>query len=157
MLGFAKCKNDIRVINIPSKHIKFSEYLYMYIWKRVGNWDGKNYPFLHWAFYFNDKKDINMERLWPISGILKFDLNPQSTILCSQMLEVIFVYAPIVFKSYRSLISTSLKILFRTMISLKNHLEVQKKFFCIKNIVIQPLEVQKPETGQKTGPTGKFY
>ena len=54
----------------------------------------KNYPFSHGVFYFNDKKDINMERLWPISGILKFDLNPQSTILCSQMLEVIFVYAP---------------------------------------------------------------
>ena len=40
------------------------------------------------------------------------------------------------------------------MISHKNYLEVQKKFFCIKNILIQPLEVQKPETVQKTG---KFY
>ena len=38
------------------------------------------------------------------------------------------------------------------MISHKNYLEVQKKFFCIKNILIQPLEVQKPETEQKTGP-----
>ena len=38
------------------------------------------------------------------------------------------------------------------MISHKNYLEVQKKNFCIKNILIQPLEVQKPETGRKTGP-----
>ena len=44
------------------------------------------------------------------------------------------------------------------MISLKKLLEVQKKFFCIKNILIQVSEVQKPETGQKTGPpTGKIY
>ena len=37
------------------------------------------------------------------------------------------------------------------MISNKNYLEVQK-------YLIQPLEVQKPETGQKTGPrtTGKI-
>ena len=41
----------------------------------------------------------------------------------------------------------------------KNYLEVQNKFFCIKNILIQPLEVQKPETGHKTGlgPTGNLY
>ena len=38
------------------------------------------------------------------------------------------------------------------MLSHENYLEVQKKFFCIKNILIQLLEVQKPETGQKTGP-----
>ena len=44
------------------------------------------------------------------------------------------------------------------MISHKNYLEVQKKFFCIKNILIQPLEVQKPETGHKigTGPPVKY-
>ena len=40
---------------------------------------------------------------------------------------------------------TSLKILFRTMI-------LQKIIFFIKSILIQPSEVQKPETGQKTGP-----
>ena len=51
-----------------------------------------------------------------------------------------------------SSMKTSLKILFKTMISHKICLEVQKKFFCIKNIFIQQLEVQKPETGQKTGP-----
>ena len=38
----------------------------------------------------------------------------------------------------------------------KKLLEDQKKFFCKKNILMQPLEVQKPETGRKTGPrTGK--
>ena len=80
----------------------------------------KNYPFSHGAFYFNDKKDINMERLWPISGILKFDLNPQSTILCSQMLEVIFVYAPIVFKSCR---------IFQNSISMNNAQKLYSQIF----------------------------
>ena len=56
-----------------------------------------------------------------------------------------------------NLMKTSLKILFRTMNSLKI-LEEEKKFLCLKNTLIQPLEVQKPETGQKTGPrtTGKI-
>ena len=34
----------------------------------------------------------------------------------------------------------------------KKILEEEKKFLCLKNTLIQPLEVQKPETGQKTGP-----
>ena len=34
----------------------------------------------------------------------------------------------------------------------KKLLQDQKKFFSIKNVLIQPLEVQKPETGRKTGP-----
>ena len=34
----------------------------------------------------------------------------------------------------------------------KKILEKEKKFLCLKNTLIQPLEVQKPETGQKTGP-----
>ena len=40
----------------------------------------------------------------------------------------------------------------------KKILEKEKKFLCLKNTLIQPLEVQKPETGQKTGPrtTGKI-
>ena len=40
----------------------------------------------------------------------------------------------------------------------KKILEEEKKFLCLKNTLIQPLEVQKPETGQKTGPrtTGKI-
>ena len=60
MLGFAKCKNDIRVINIPSKHIKFSGYLYMYIWKRVGNWDGKTTPFHMGHFILTTKKTLTL-------------------------------------------------------------------------------------------------
>ena len=40
----------------------------------------------------------------------------------------------------------------------KKILEKEKKILCLKNTLIQPLEVQKPETGQKTGPwtTGKI-
>ena len=40
----------------------------------------------------------------------------------------------------------------------KNEPECQKKFPYIRIILIQPSEMQKPETGQKTGPgpTGKF-
>ena len=48
---------------------------------------------------------------------------------------------------------TSLKILFRTMISHKDYSEVQKKFFCIKNILIPPIQLQKPKTGPQNTAT----
>ena len=40
----------------------------------------------------------------------------------------------------------------------KKILEEEKKFLCLKDTLIKPFEVQKPETGQKTGPwnTGKI-
>ena len=44
---------------------------------------------------------------------------------------------------------TSLKILFRTMISQKMNQECQKKFPYIRIILMQSYEMQKPETGQK--------
>ena len=39
---------------------------------------------------------------------------------------------------------------------IKNYLEIQKKFFCIKNILIQPSEVQKPDRKPDPRP-GKIY
>ena len=49
-------------------------------------------------------------------------------------------------RCYLSKNKSSLKNLFRNMNSQINYLEVENKFFCIKNILIQTLEVQKPET-----------